>query len=123
MIIHNNLGTLAMSAGDFAAAEEHYRRALAVGNSADASFNLALAILEKKKWSAQSIAESMPYLTSAEQQSPYDPDIQAVLGKVYALRGENAAAIKSLERSLELGLNPTSAEGARKLLAKLRGAS
>ena len=123
LIIHNNLGTLAMSAGDYAAAEEHYRRALAVGKSADASFNLALAILEKKKWNAESIAESMPYLTGAEQQSPYDPDIQAVLGKVYALRGENAAAIKSLERSLELGLNPTSAEGAKKLLAKLRGAS
>ena len=123
LIIHNNLGTLAMSARDFAGAEEHYRRALAVGKSADASFNLALAILEKKKWSADAIAEAMPYLTDAEQQSPYDPDIQAVLGKVHALQGDNTAAIRNLERSLELGVNPTSAEGVKKLLAKLRSGS
>jgi tetratricopeptide (TPR) repeat protein len=121
VIIHNNLGTLAMSAGDFAAAEEHYRRALAVGPSADASFNLALAILEKGEWSAEAIAAAMPPLDDARRQSPYDPDVLAVLGKVQALSGERAAAIQSLERSLELGLNPVSAEGARKLLAKLRG--
>jgi tetratricopeptide (TPR) repeat protein len=123
LIIHNNLGTLAMSARDFAGAEAHYRRALAAGKSADASFNLALAILEKNKYSAEAIAEAMPYLAGAEQQSPYDPDVQAVLGKVRALQGDNAAAIENLERSLELGINPTSAEGVRKLLAKLRSGS
>jgi tetratricopeptide (TPR) repeat protein len=123
LIIHNNLGTLAMSARDFAGAEQHYRRALAAGKSADASFNLALALLEKNKYSADAIAEALPYLTEAEQQSPYDPDVQAVLGKVHALQGDNAAAIKNLERSLELGVNPTSAEGVKKLLAKLRGGS
>ena len=121
MIIHNNLGTLAMYDGDFAAAEQHYRRALAVEPSADTSFNLGLAILEKGKWSAEAIAAAMPPLDEARAQSPYDPDILAVLGKVQALRGEHAAAIESLERSLELGLNPVSAAGVKKLLGELRG--
>jgi tetratricopeptide (TPR) repeat protein len=123
VIIHNNLGTLAMSARDFAAAEQHYRRALAVGKSADASFNLALALLEKGNWDADAVSAAMPHLAEARAQSPYDPDVLAVLGKVQAIRGERAAAIESLERSLELGLNPVSAEGARKLLARLRGES
>jgi tetratricopeptide (TPR) repeat protein len=121
LIIHNNLGTIAMASRDFAAAEQHYRRALAIAPNADASFNLALAILEGGKWSADAIAAALPSLEQARTLSPYDPDVLAVLGKVQALRGERAAAVESLERSLQLGLNRVSAEGVRRLLRELRG--
>jgi tetratricopeptide (TPR) repeat protein len=115
-IIHNNLGTLAMSAGDFADAEEHYRRAVEQNASADALFNLGLAIFEKGGRSVAATSEAISYFTRARELSPLDPDPWAALSQAHAVRGEKAKAIENYQRALELGLDPVSAERLKSLL-------
>ncbi len=119
-IVHNNLGTLAMSAGNFAEAERQYRHALEVNpNAADSVFNLGLAILQGGGRTPAAAARAAEYFARARALSPLDADTEAALGQTFAIRGDRAQAIAHLRRSLELGLNPTSDKSVRALIETL----
>jgi tetratricopeptide (TPR) repeat protein len=121
LVIHNNLGTLAMLDGRFAEAEQHYRKALEVEpNAPDALFNLGLVLLEQGGRTPAAAARAAEYLARALEASPYDPDVQAAVGQTKAILGDRPAAIRHLESALQLGLNPVSAKRVEALLADLR---
>lgn len=116
-VIRNNLGTIAMQEGDFAAAERHYREAAALdANAPDTLFNLGLAIVQRGRQSADAARAALPFYEKAERLSPYDPDIQAALGQVFLVTGDGERARRHMRRALELGLAGASAESVRRHL-------
>jgi tetratricopeptide (TPR) repeat protein len=121
LVIHNNLGTIAMLEGRLGDAEDHYRKALHIEASApDTLFNLGLVLLERGGRTREAAEQASPYLLRALAASPFDPDVQAAVGQMKGILGDRPAAVQHLERALELGLNPVSAKRVEALLSELR---
>ncbi|MGH7786609.1 MAG: tetratricopeptide repeat protein, partial [Candidatus Binatia bacterium] len=115
--IHNNLGTLAMYAGDYGSARQHYETALAVNpNAPDTLFNLGLAILQGSQQSPAAAQEALQYYRRAQALNPHDPDIEAAFAQAYALLGDHAAAAQHARRALDLGASGATADSLRALV-------
>ncbi|MDX2170770.1 MAG: tetratricopeptide repeat protein, partial [Deltaproteobacteria bacterium] len=120
--IHNNLGSLAMLDGDFAAARRAYEQALRQApNASDTIFNLGLAILQGGGSTPEAARQALPHFERAAQINPHDADIQAGLGQAYLILGERERALPHLRRALELNPSPHTAEGVRALLRQAGG--
>lgn len=116
--IHNNLGTLAMYAGDYAGAERAYRAALeASPHAPDTLFNLGLAILQRGGLTAEAARAALPYYEEARRQSPHDPDIEAAMAQAYEVLGDRAAAAQHARAALALGARGATADSLRAMLA------
>jgi tetratricopeptide (TPR) repeat protein len=116
-VIHNNLGTLAMYDGDYAAARRHYEAALAANpNGADTLFNLGLAVLQGGGRSPESARAALPYYQRAQRLDPHDPDVEAALAQAYSILGDGAAAAQHASRALALGAQGPTAESLRATL-------
>lgn len=119
-IAYNNLGTLAMQEKDYARATAYYQRALdANPNAADTLFNLGLAMLQAGGASSDAANDALRFLQRAQELSPHDPDIEAALGQVYAIKGERERAVEHLKRALQLGASPATAASIQAYLAGL----
>ncbi|MEO8603015.1 MAG: tetratricopeptide repeat protein [bacterium] len=115
--IHNNLGTMAMMDGDFAAAQRSYEQALAgAPDASDTLFNLGLAILQGGGATPDAARRALPSLERAGVLNPHDADIETGLGQAYLILGERDRAIEHLRRALELNPSAHTAQGARTLL-------
>jgi tetratricopeptide (TPR) repeat protein len=122
LTIHNNLGSLAMQAGDYAAAREHYEAALRESpNAPDALFNLGLAVLQGGGQTASAASAALPYYEAAARLSPHDPDIQAALGQAFVVRGEPQRAVQHLRRALELGASGATRASVERAVRTLEG--
>jgi tetratricopeptide (TPR) repeat protein len=118
-IIHNNLGTLAMQGQDFDEAARRYREALRANPDApDTLFNLGLAIFRAGDGSESAAQRALEYYRRAEQLSPHDADVQAGLGQVLLVVGEEEEAREHMQRALDLGVQETTAAGIRQILEK-----
>lgn len=118
--IYNNLGTLAMYDGDYAAAQRDYESALAANpNGADSLFNLGLAVLHRGDRSRQAAQAALPYYQRAQQINPHDSDIEAALAEAYDILDQPAAAAQHARRALELGAQGQTAESLRALLGRV----
>jgi hypothetical protein len=115
--IYNNLGTLAMYDRDYAAAERHYRAALAANpNGADTLFNLGLAVLQGGDRSAQAAQAALPYYQRALRLNPYDPDIEAAIAQAYEILGDRSATAEHARRALDLGAQGQTGDSLRAML-------
>ena len=115
--IYNNLGTLAMYDRDYAAAEGHYRAALAANpNAPDTLFNLGLAILQRGALSADAARAAMPYYEQARRINPHDPDVEAAIAQAYQVLGDHTAAARHARAALDLGAQGATADSLRKML-------
>ncbi|HEV7220982.1 MAG TPA: tetratricopeptide repeat protein [Terriglobales bacterium] len=94
--MHVLLGDIGRQRQDFAAAEQEYRKALALQpNDTGALFGLALALL------ADNLPEEASRVTQdALANSPDDPEINAVMGEILCARHDFASAEPYLKRSL-----------------------
>jgi tetratricopeptide (TPR) repeat protein len=120
-VIHNNLGTLAMTRGEYAAALRSYEQALQANpNAADTLYNVGLARFFAGGQTATAAAAAIPLYRRAQALSPHDPDIDAALGQAYAAAGDRPRAIQSLEAALRKGVQPQTATGVRSMLEELR---
>jgi len=118
-IIYNNLGTLAMYDGDYAAAQRNYESALAANpNGPDTLFNLGLAVLHGGGRSPQAARAALAYYRRAQRINPHDPDIEAALAEAYDVLGQPAAVAQHARRALELGAQGQTADSLRALLAR-----
>lgn len=114
--IHNNLGTLAMLDGDFAAARRSYEQALAAAPDApDTLFNLALALLHGGGSTPDAARLALPKLQRALALNPHDADIEAGLGQVYLILGEPRQACDHLHRAQQLRPSERTAAGIRQM--------
>ena len=116
--IYNNLGTLAMYDGDYAAAQRHYEAALAANASADTMFNLGLAILQAGGRSREAAHAALVHYQRAQSINPHDPDIEAALAQVYDILGQRDVAAQHARRALELGAQGQTADGLRAMLGQ-----
>ena len=122
-IIHNNLGTIAMYEQDFIAAQRHYKDALAINpNAPDTLFNLGLVVLQGGGRGREAADAAIPHFLRAQKLSPYDPDIDAVLGQAFAATGQKERAVHHLRRALQRGLQPATANSVKAFLATLESA-
>jgi Flp pilus assembly protein TadD len=129
LVIHNNLGSLAMQEKDLDEAERQYRTALEIEpQSADAIFNLGLIALTRATHARDTgdspaalrqAAEARSHFERALQLNPYDADTHIALGQTLTLLAEPAAARRHYEEALHLGTPPPTAEAVRRLLAGL----
>jgi Tfp pilus assembly protein PilF len=118
--IYSNLGTIEMRKQRFREAEALYRKAVESGASdPDVIFNLGLSILYGGDQNEAAARASLPYFERAAEMSPYDPDIDAVLGQVYATLGERNRAEKHLRDALAKGVRPETRAGVERLLRDL----
>lgn len=119
--LHNNLGTLAMYDGDWAAAQRHYEKALAANpNGADTMFNLGLAVLHAGGRSPDAARAALVHYRHAQAINPHDSDIEAALAEAYDLLGDSKAAAAHANRALELGARGQTADSLRGLLQRTR---
>jgi tetratricopeptide (TPR) repeat protein len=117
--IYNNLGTLAMYDGDYAAAQRNYESALAANpNGADTMFNLGLAILHGGGESREAARAALAHYERAQQINPHDSDIEAALAEAYDILGQPAVAAQHARRALELGAQGRTADTLRALLGR-----
>jgi tetratricopeptide (TPR) repeat protein len=117
--VYNNLGTLAMYDGDYAAAQRYYEAALEANpNAADTLFNLGLAILQRGGRSRESAQAALPFYERALRLNPHDPDIEAALAQVADVLADRAAAVRHARRALELGARGQTADSLRAMLAR-----
>ncbi len=118
--IYSNLGTIEMRTKNFAGARDLYAKALVSNpNAADSLFNLGLSIFYGGEQSAAAAESALPHFLRAAELSPYDPDIDAVLGQIYAIRGESDNARRFLQAALDKGLRRETRVGIERLLAGL----
>jgi tetratricopeptide (TPR) repeat protein len=118
--IYNNLGTLAMYDGDYAAAQRNYESALAANpNGPDTMFNLGLAILHRGGRSREAAQAALVHYQRAQQINPHDSDIEAALAEAYDILGQPAAAGQHARRALDLGAQGQTAETLRALLERM----
>jgi tetratricopeptide (TPR) repeat protein len=115
--VYNNLGTLAMYDGDYAAAQRYYESALASNPSADTMFNLGLAILHAGERTPAAAQAALPHYQRAQAASPHDPDIEAGLADAYQILGQSDRARQHARRALDLGAQGQTAESLRAMLA------
>ncbi len=124
LTIHNNLGTLAMYDGDYAAAQRYYQAALSADpNAPDTLFNLGLAVLQGGGRSRESAEAALRYYQRAARLSPYDPDVEAAIAQALGILDQPTAAAEHARRALELGAQGPTAESLRALLRQGESAS
>jgi tetratricopeptide (TPR) repeat protein len=118
--VHNNLGTLALLAGDHAAARAAYEAALrAVPDAPDTLFNLGLTTLHEGGSSPEAARRALPLFERAQRLNPHDADIAAALGHAYLLIGDTARARRHLEQALALRPSPRTRASVDQLLEQL----
>ncbi len=118
--IYSNLGTIEMRKQRFAEARALYQKAVDGGAiDPDAIFNLGLSILYDGNQSAAAARESLPHFVTAAELSPHDPDIDAVLGQVYATLGDRDRARRHLQAALDKGVRPETRIGVEQMLRDL----
>ncbi len=118
--IYSNLGTIELKRQRFAAARELYEKALEVNpNGADLLYNLGLSIFYAGGQSADAAGAALPHFRRSAEINPYDADVDAVLGQVYAILGEPSQARHHLRRALEKGVQPATRAGVEKLLSEI----
>jgi tetratricopeptide (TPR) repeat protein len=118
--IHNNLGTLAMYDGDYAAARRHYEAALQANpGAADTIFNVGVVILRAGGATPAAAREALPHFQRAGEINPHDPDVEAGLGQAYVILGERERARGHLQRALSLRPDARTAQGVHELLRQL----
>ncbi len=101
--IRYNLGNAYLRAGDDAAAERHYRAALAIYTDFnDARVNLGMALLHQSR-----AREAVGLLEGAAQRDPGSADVAVNLGAAYRALGEDTVAEREFRRAL--ALDPRSA--------------
>jgi Tfp pilus assembly protein PilF len=117
--IHNNLGTMAMYDRDYAAAQRYYQAALAQDpNSADALFNLGLAVLQGGGATREAAQAALSLYQRALAVNPHDPDIEAALAQAFDILGQPTAATQHARRALDLGAQGQTADSLRALLQR-----
>ena len=117
--IHNNLGTLAMMDGDFAAAQRAYEQALvAAPDAPDTLFNLGLALLHGGGSTPDAARRALPKLQRALALNPHDADVEAGLGQVYLILDDRPQACEHLHRAEQLRPSEHTAQGIRQLLSQ-----
>jgi tetratricopeptide (TPR) repeat protein len=115
--IYNNLGTIAMMEGDFAAAQRAYEQALApMPNAPDTLFNLGLAVLQSGGATPEAARRALPYYERARVMNPHDADIETALGQAYLLTDQRERAVEHLRQALQLNPSPHTRQGAQQLL-------
>jgi tetratricopeptide (TPR) repeat protein len=130
LVIHNNLGSLALQEHKVDEAEGHYETALRIDpNSPDALFNLGLIALTRaiRERDAGDTAATREQATlgrgrfeRALQLNPRDPDTHVALGQVLALLDDPAAARRHYDEALRLGPAPDTERSIRRLLGDLQ---
>lgn len=94
----DNLGTLDFIAGKFDDAQKKYLQALTY-NSQDTSamYHLAQVAIKNKDY-----PKALEYLNDALAIDPNSPAIYNLMGKVYRIQGNEAAAVNSFKKSLSV---------------------
>ncbi len=128
VVIHNNLGSIAMRGGNLDAAEASYRAALAIDpNAADSLFNLGLVALTRATTAPagpgsaaarQHGMQARQLFERAAELHPLDPEIFVGLGQSCQLLGAHGDARQSFEHALALGLPPETEASIRSLMAR-----
>ncbi len=122
--IYSNLGTIEMRKQRFAEARILYEKAVQGGaTDPDAIYNLGLSILYAGGQTEEAARESLPHFEHASQLSPHDPDIDAVLGQVYATLGDKVRATIHLKAALDKGVRPETRVGVEQVLRDLSATS
>ncbi len=118
--IYSNLGTIEMRKQRFDAARVFYEQAVERGaDGADVAFNLGLSIFYGGGQDTAAARQSLPHFQRAAAMSPHDPDIDAVLGQVYATLGQRDQARQHLQDALRKGVRPETRAGVEELLRNL----
>lgn len=114
-LVEYNLGRLAQEAGDLAAAEAHYRAALAVDDrNLLATMNLGTLAARRGD-----LAVALPLLERAAALEPGSDDARANLGAARLAAGDRAGARAELERALALNPSHAAARGNLQRLERL----
>jgi tetratricopeptide (TPR) repeat protein len=108
--IHDMLGVIAHSRGNFIAAEKHFERALALNPSyTEAALNLAVTYNDRGKYDKAREVYSRIQATPSGLKSGLDPfargkiaNMHADVGQAYADAGLPIEAIAELEKAIEL---------------------
>jgi len=118
--IYSNLGTIGMHRQDFAGARHAYEKALQLTPDApDVLFNLGLSIFYGGGQDEEAARASLGHFQRAARLSPFDPDIDAVLGQVFLTLGDRGRARMHLQASLDKGVRPETRKGVEALLHEM----
>jgi len=120
--IYSNLGMVGMHRQDFSGARRAYEKALQLTPDApDILFNLGLSIFYGGGRDQESARASLEHFQRAAQLSPFDPDLDVVLGQVFLTLGDRARARMYLQAALDKGVRPETRKGVEALLGEIEG--